>query len=244
MHASARARRRLRTFVVAAAWCCAPAVTPAVEALESAELAALLAIRDQTGGSGWEAHTAGDGFTWAPKQWGIGDPCGGGEVKESAVKKLFGNDAAYDDPQPFTWGWGARPDLDDTGAVICDAAKQHVLSVSLDSTNLAGAFPTAVCRLPKLRVLDLSGNKLAGPIPVCLGSLDALRTIAAPRNALSGGLDHLCSNAALDTIDLGDNRFTGATPCGRAVTICASSVLEGEGVLRHLLRRRLFWRHI
>lgn len=98
-----------------------------------------------------------------------------------------------------------------------------VIEVSLPNSDLAGSFPAALCRLPRLRSVDLSTNyigpdlPLQAPAPALLGGggggCGALERLDLSMNSLVGPLPddlHLCSN--LEYLDLSSNNFSGPIP--------------------------------
>ena len=64
----------------------------------------------------------------------------------------------------------------------------------LQSTDLQGDIPDAVCNLTGLKVLRLSNNALTGAIPRCLGNLSQLYKIDLGINKLQGAVSTLKVN--------------------------------------------------
>lgn len=129
----------------------------------------------------------------------------------------------------------------------------------LFSNSISGTLPTSLCRLPKLRVLDLSNNLLSNGLPPCgrkelkqqnpSNSNNSLRpnsmssfslkitTLLLSNNNLSGGFPlFLRQCPSLVFLDLTKNRFTGELPGW------ISGVMPGLVMLR--LRSNNFSGHI
>ncbi|CAO2175252.1 unnamed protein product [Urochloa humidicola] len=97
--------------------------------------------------------------------------------------------------------------------VTCDAAA--VTAISLPALNLAGPFPAALCRIPRLRSLDLSDNYigpggLAAAVPRC----KALQRLDLSVNSFVGPLpgDALADLPDLLYLNLQSNNFSGPIP--------------------------------
>lgn len=107
----------------------------------------------------------------------------------------------------------------------------------LRQNQLSGAIPDSIGKLQRLYRLELDNNRLSGEIPSSLGNISNLGRLSLQKNNLQGAIPvslgkcklslfHLYSNnisgnmpkelfsltAVLITIDLSDNRLTGAVP--------------------------------
>ncbi|XP_037429385.1 receptor-like protein EIX2 [Triticum dicoccoides] len=110
----------------------------------------------------------------------------------------------------------------------------HLEVAVLFSNSITGTIPTSICRLQKLRVLDLSNNMLSKELPDCgqkelkpqnqssnnstgVNSLSffslKITTLLLSNNSFSGGFPlflQQCQN--LSFLDLSQNKFTGKLP--------------------------------
>ncbi|KAM3413369.1 hypothetical protein ACQJBY_004508 [Aegilops geniculata] len=110
----------------------------------------------------------------------------------------------------------------------------HLEVAVLFSNSITGTIPTSICRLQKLRVLDLSNNMLSKELPDCgqkelklqnqssnnstgVNSLSSfslkITTLLLSNNSFSGGFPlflQQCQN--LSFLDLSQNKFTGELP--------------------------------
>ncbi|KAG0535706.1 hypothetical protein BDA96_03G002600 [Sorghum bicolor] len=101
--------------------------------------------------------------------------------------------------------------------VTCDAATAAVTDLSLPNLNLAGSFPAAaLCRLPRLRSVDLSTNYIGpdlDPAPAALARCAALQYLDLSMNSLVGPLpDALAHLPDLLYLRLDSNNFSGPIP--------------------------------
>jgi hypothetical protein len=96
--------------------------------------------------------------------------------------------------------------------VTCDASSS-VTGISLPSLDLAGPFPAAaLCRLPRLRSVDLSGNYL-GPDLRHIARCTALQRLDLSTNSFVGPLpDALADLPSLLYLNLQGNNFSGPIP--------------------------------
>lgn len=107
---------------------------------------------------------------------------------------------------------------------------------SISSNKFYGPIPLSLCKLQRLKALDLSGNQLSGEVLDCwdnfpdmeylnlasnnlsgnfprsIASLSALQILDLSNNNLFGVLPDSMEYLSLDTLDLGQNNFTGPIP--------------------------------
>jgi Leucine-rich repeat (LRR) protein len=89
-------------------------------------------------------------------------------------------------------------------------AEGRVVTLFLNSNNLAGALPSEIQQLSALTVLYLSHNKLTGPIPAELGQLGALTGLYLDGNQLSDSIPaELARLPALASLYLHGNQLSG-----------------------------------
>ena len=90
-------------------------------------------------------------------------------------------------------------------------AKERAVGEGPDS--LTGAIPPQLWRLPRLRHLDLQGQRLAWTLPSDMGRLVSLEYLDLGNNWLSGPLPpELGRLVSLKHLDLGGNQLTGPLP--------------------------------
>ncbi|XP_010549355.1 PREDICTED: receptor-like protein kinase HSL1 [Tarenaya hassleriana] len=88
-----------------------------------------------------------------------------------------------------------------------------VTSVDLSSSNLAGPFPSDICRLPTLSFLSLFNNSIASTLPVDVAACRSLEHLDLSQNLLTGGLPvTLADLPNLRYLDLTGNNFSGDIP--------------------------------
>ncbi|KAL6850253.1 hypothetical protein ACP4OV_020880 [Aristida adscensionis] len=99
--------------------------------------------------------------------------------------------------------------------VACADGDGAVTALSLPGANLAGPFPAAaLCRIPRLRALDLSANYLGPDLaPAALRRCAALARLDLSMNSLVGPLpDALADLPELVFLSLESNNFSGPIP--------------------------------
>ncbi|XP_062234176.1 receptor-like protein kinase HSL1 [Phragmites australis] len=115
-------------------------------------------------------------------------------------------------PSPALADWNPRDatPCNWTG-VSCDAGSGAVTEISLPGLNLAGSFPAALCRLPRLRSVNLYMNYI-GP-DLAVARCKALERLDLSMNSLVGNLpDALADLPDLVYLNLESNNFSGPIP--------------------------------
>ncbi|KAJ8622870.1 hypothetical protein MRB53_031399 [Persea americana] len=105
------------------------------------------------------------------------------------------------------------------------------------SGNDLGSYSSAltgICKLPALRLLDLSGNRLNDhSIPKCLGNLSLLEKLYLSHNELRGSfssLTGLCELSALGTLYLDNNYLTSLPICMGNFSSLERLILQGNNL--------------
>ena len=100
-----------------------------------------------------------EGGEWQCRQQGVGD------LSRRPITGRYGGSKPYAE--------GGCSSGSSTGTAA-DAARCHPVAIDLNSNNLVGTLPEALCTLPYLQRLDVSGNSIGGTLPTCVAELDAL----------------------------------------------------------------------
>ena len=176
--------------------------------------AALIALYNSTGGSGWTNNDDWDSAQGLSTWFGV-IVNGNGRVTELdlADNNLRGTLPA----KLATLTELASLDLSGnqlSGAIPSELGDiSELTSLDLSGNQLSGAIPSELGRLTRVSSLDLSGNRLNGPIPAELGDLGFLRDLYLDDNQLTGEipaeLGHLTN---LDVLHLNDNQLSGTIP--------------------------------
>ncbi|EMS67398.1 Receptor-like protein 12 [Triticum urartu] len=141
---------------------------------------------------------------------------------------------------------------------VADLGAQNLQVAALFSNAISGTIPTSICRLRKLRILDLSNNLLSKGLPDCgqeelkhqnpsgnnsskfisLSSFSLnITVLLLSNNSFSSGFPLLLQQCpSLSFLDLTQNRFTGELPGW------ISEAMPGLVMLR--LRSNNFYGHI
>ncbi|XP_062188621.1 receptor-like protein kinase HSL1 [Phragmites australis] len=98
--------------------------------------------------------------------------------------------------------------------VSCHDGDGAVIGISLPGVNLAGSFPAALCRLPRLRSVNLYMNYIGPDLAsAAVARCKALERLDLSMNALVGRLpDALADLPELVYLNLGSNNFSGSIP--------------------------------
>ncbi|KAG9447792.1 hypothetical protein H6P81_013920 [Aristolochia fimbriata] len=138
------------------------------------------------------------------------------------------------DPDSVLSNWSEQ-DADGCkwNGVSCDA-QGAVVSLSLPSANLEGAFPLPrfLCRIPRLSFVSLSDNFINGTLPPDLDACQNLTHLNVSQNLLVGSLPpSLATLPNLLVLDLLGNNFSGQVPAAFATF----PKLEGLSLVNNLL---------
>ncbi|KAG2318888.1 hypothetical protein Bca4012_054860 [Brassica carinata] len=98
--------------------------------------------------------------------------------------------------------------------VSCDKnSSSSVTSVDLSNANLAGPFPSVICRLPNLSHLSFSNNSITSELPLDVGACKSLQTLDLSQCLLTGEIPRtLADLPSLTSLDLSGNNFSGDIP--------------------------------
>ncbi|GLU22944.1 hypothetical protein SLE2022_389800 [Rubroshorea leprosula] len=106
------------------------------------------------------------------------------------------------DPTPCHWF-----------GVTCDSTTHSVTSLDLPSSNLAGPFPSLLCRLPSLSFISFFNNSINDSIPTDISACQTLTHLDLSQNLLTGALtETLADLPNLKYLDLTGNNFSGDIP--------------------------------
>jgi Leucine-rich repeat (LRR) protein len=186
-------------------WPASPPPAVHAETLD-AEVAALQALYDSTGGPAWRVSPAWPATITAANACSL---AGIGCDDQGHVTRI---------DLPFQNLNGTLPS--ELGNLT------YLRRLDLTRTNLPTptGIPATFANLTNLEFLDLTGTNVAGEIPASFGDLVALKTLRLSECALSGAIPDLSPLVALEFLDLSRNGLTG--------TISAS--LAGLPALRSL----------
>ncbi|KAI0488958.1 hypothetical protein KFK09_028797 [Dendrobium nobile] len=122
------------------------------------------------------------------------------------------------DPDNALANWNSRNSTPcNWTGILCSSSS--VTSVNLANFNLAGPFPSSLCRLPNLSFLSLSLNYINSSLSSSsLLSCTSLKHLDLSQNLLVGLLpSSLPSLPSLGFLDLSGNNFSGAIPSSFAL---------------------------
>ncbi|CAI5517087.1 unnamed protein product [Closterium sp. Naga37s-1] len=109
-------------------------------------------------------------------------------------------------------GWAAGSDCIEAQGLVCDS-DGGIVSITLNSSGLAGSIPKAIFTLTSLKSLDLSHNYLNGSIPQSLGSANQVTSLNLSGNNLEGLIPPtLGLLTSLASLHLGSNALDGTLP--------------------------------
>ncbi|XP_031286425.1 receptor-like protein kinase HSL1 [Pistacia vera] len=97
--------------------------------------------------------------------------------------------------------------------VTCDSRTHFVTSIDLSSANIAGPFPSLLCRLQNLTFLSLYNNSINDTLPDDISACQSLEHLDLAQNLLTGTLPHTLAHLPnLKYLDLTGNNFSGEIP--------------------------------
>ncbi|XP_028099638.1 receptor-like protein kinase HSL1 isoform X1 [Camellia sinensis] len=120
----------------------------------------------------------------------------------------------FDDPDAVFSNWNDRDDNPcNWYGVFCDSATHSVTSIDLSSTNIAGPFPSLLCRLQNLTSISLYNNSINSTLPENLTDCKSLQHLNLAQNLLTGSLpSSIADLPELKHLDLTGNNFSGQIP--------------------------------
>ncbi|GMY38955.1 Receptor-like protein kinase HSL1 [Fagus crenata] len=118
------------------------------------------------------------------------------------------------DPIQSLSSWNDRDDTPcNWTGIKCDPVTRRVNSVDLSNFQLAGPFPTILCRLPSLSFLSLFHNFINSSLPVDISTCQDLKLLNLSQNLLMGPIPDILSRIPnLRVLDLSGNNFSGEIP--------------------------------
>ncbi len=154
------------------------------------EKAALQALFDGNGGTGWTNNSGWDFNTDVTSSW-YGVTVTNGHVTGLT---LINNNLINSLPAAI-------------------GQLTHLTTLNLFTNNLSGSIPTQISALTSLQTLNLSTNDFTGSIPSQIGQLSALKYLYLDRNNFSGSIPtQIGQLSALLELDLDYNNLTGSIP--------------------------------
>lgn len=111
--------------------------------------------------------------------------------------------------------------------IACNATKDHVRKIDLESNKLDGTLPSSLAGLTALEWFVASDNQLTGPIPSLTG-LTVLKYFYAWGNQLTGPIPSLTGLTALEFFSVADNQLTGPIPSLTGLTALESFWVSGN----------------
>ncbi len=181
---------------------------------EAVNQAALMALYNSAGGSGWTVNTNWDDPDATLNTWHGVTTDGSGRVTglELPDNNLRGTLPA----EMGTLTSLNALDLSDNGlrGQIPDLRELTILTIlNLGDNQLDGEIPAELGSLTRLQELSLRNNQFTGPIPEELGELSLLRTLYLDDNQLSGAIpDWLGDLFQLSVLYLNGNQLSGCVP--------------------------------
>ncbi|KAJ6769894.1 LEUCINE-RICH REPEAT RECEPTOR-LIKE PROTEIN KINASE FAMILY PROTEIN-RELATED [Salix purpurea] len=115
------------------------------------------------------------------------------------------------DPDSALSSWSDRDTTPCSWSGIkCDPATNSVTSIDLSNTNVAGPFPSLLCRLQNLTSLSFSNNNINSTLPLDISACQNLQHLDLSQNLLTGTLPHTLADLPnLRYLDLTGNNFSG-----------------------------------
>ncbi|GMI82334.1 HAESA-like 1 [Hibiscus trionum] len=122
--------------------------------------------------------------------------------------------ASLSDPDSALSSWNPRdPTPCNWRGVSCHSATASVTSLDLSNANVAGPFPTLLCRLQNLTSINLFYNNINSTIPSDISTCQNLVHLVLAQNLLTGELPHTLADLPnLKYLDLTGNNISGDFP--------------------------------
>ncbi|XWS12596.1 hypothetical protein CRYUN_Cryun37aG0103700 [Craigia yunnanensis] len=122
--------------------------------------------------------------------------------------------ASLSDPDSTFSSWNPRdPTPCNWRGVSCDSATSSVTSLDLSNTNLAGPFPSLLCRLQNLSLINFYNNNINSTIPSDISTCQNLIHLDLSQNLITGELPHTLADLPnLKYLDLTGNNLSGGFP--------------------------------
>ncbi|KAJ8764622.1 hypothetical protein K2173_006704 [Erythroxylum novogranatense] len=119
------------------------------------------------------------------------------------------------DPSGVLSSWNDRDDTPCAGwyGVRCDPVTRRVISIDLSNSQLAGPFPTYLCRLSSLSSISFFNNFINSSLPSDISMCRALEDLNLVSNLLLGPIPgSLVELPNLRSLNLAGNNFSGDIP--------------------------------
>ncbi|XP_065877619.1 receptor-like protein kinase HSL1 [Euphorbia lathyris] len=118
------------------------------------------------------------------------------------------------DPDSSLSSWSDRDETPCSWfGVNCDSSTHSVTSIDLSNANVAGPFPSLLCRLQNLTFVSLFNNSINDELPPDISACSSLQHLDLSQNYLTGALPHsLADLPNLTYLDLTGNNFSGDIP--------------------------------
>ncbi|KAJ6935589.1 receptor-like protein kinase HSL1 [Populus alba x Populus x berolinensis] len=118
------------------------------------------------------------------------------------------------DPDSALSSWSGRDTTPCSWfGIQCDPTTNSVTSVDLSNTNIAGPFPSLLCRLQNLTFLSVFNNYINATLPSDISTCRNLQHLDLSQNLLTGTLPHTLADLPnLRYLDLTGNNFSGDIP--------------------------------
>ncbi|KAK6923902.1 Leucine-rich repeat-containing N-terminal, plant-type, partial [Dillenia turbinata] len=129
------------------------------------------------------------------------------------AQELIRVKSGLSDPNNRLQDWTQlNPPCDWTG-IVCDSKNRTIFSIDLTGLDIAGSFPSAICKIRSLQNLSLAENSLNGSLFTdSLSLCSHLRFINLSSNLFVGTLPELDGFSKLQSLDLSFNNFSGEIP--------------------------------
>ncbi|TKW03743.1 hypothetical protein SEVIR_7G062800v4 [Setaria viridis] len=136
----------------------------------------------------------------------------GSEIDRQAL--LSFRQGITSDPLGVLSSWGNNSLYCSWRGVVCgNSPPFRVVSLQLNSLQLAGELSPSLANLTSVTRLDLGNNLFSGGIPKELGNSMSLSYVNLANNSLTGVIPHsLASSSSLSKLILSHNNLTGAIP--------------------------------